>query len=69
MDFEIQPIDFSIDINFAPYDVISNTISYQETAPTNPRLNDLWTSTITLIQYQWIGNAWVNFNLQSLVNL
>jgi len=40
-------------------------ISYQSTPPTNPNLNDIWVSSVTLIQYQWIG-SWVNFNLQSL---
>jgi hypothetical protein len=43
-------------------------ISYQASAPTNPQLNDIWISSVTLIQYQWIG-AWVNFNIQSLINL
>jgi len=46
----------------------SSLITYQATPPLNPKLNDLWVSTVTLIQYQWIG-SWVNFNLQSLVNL
>ena len=44
------------------------SISYQSIAPVNPQLNDIWVSSTTLIQYQWIG-AWVNFNIQSLVNL
>ena len=43
-------------------------ISYQSTPPTSPNLNDLWVSTVTLIQYQWIG-SWVNFNLQSLIDI
>lgn len=38
-------------------------ISYLEVAPSNPKLNDIWVSSVTLIQYQWIG-AWVNLNLQ-----
>ena len=41
------------------------SILYQSTPPINPSLNDIWVSTITLIQYQWIG-AWVNLNLQLL---
>jgi len=45
----------------------SSLVTYQSTPPINPRLNDIWVSTISLIQYQWIG-SWVNFNLQSLVN-
>lgn len=43
------------------------SISYQSIAPVNPQLNDIWVSSTTLIQYQWIG-AWVNFSLQSLAN-
>lgn len=53
-----------------PLQIIPNSslVTYQSTPPVNPKLNDLWISTVTLIQYQWIG-AWVNFNLQSLINL
>jgi hypothetical protein len=45
-----------------------NSTLYQSTAPENPQLNDIWVSSVTLIQYQWIG-VWVNFNLQSLINI
>ena len=78
-DFEINPlnigieldfnlIDFSIEVLVGSNIVIGTNehipkILYQPTPPINPSLNDIWVSSTTLIQYQWIG-AWVNFNLQ-----
>lgn len=84
-DFDINPInldvgldlnliDFSIDVLMGsniiinPIDERLPIVLYQDTAPVNPKTGDIWVSTITLIQYQWIG-AWVNLNLQSLINL
>lgn len=46
---------------YSPFAEISGVSVYGgDTPPTNPKLYDLWTSSITLNQYQWLG-SWVAF--------
>ena len=60
-------VDFAIEIDMGSNISFNGPkVSYQATAPINPETNDVWVSTVTLIQYQWIG-SWVNLNLQSLL--
>ena len=47
--------------NYSLFAEVSGVSVYGgDTPPTNPKLYDLWTSSITLNQYQWLG-SWVAF--------